>query len=320
MPRHEGLKDVLFGAPGEWRLVQCAARGCATLWLDPQPLADDIGVAYERYYTHGDTEPGDSAFRRLYRCAKRGYVAWRYGYPASWPCRVVGVLLHLLPGRRLDADCEVMFLPAIEGGRLLEVGCGSGRQLANMRDLGWVTIGVDLDQQAVAAARAKNLDVRVGTLDDQVFAAGSFDAVVLNNVVEHVYDAAGLLRAVHHVLAPGGRVIVLTPNPRGLGHRWFGKHWRGLEPPRHIAIFTAASLAALARGAGFSDVDVTATVRNSRWIFVASRAIRAAYEGGRDEALVASPGIAAEWFQVTEWALSLLWHEAGEELLLVARK
>ncbi|MBR4249601.1 MAG: class I SAM-dependent methyltransferase, partial [Verrucomicrobia bacterium] len=47
------LKDQLFGAPGEWDLCKCPAGNCGLLWLNPAPVQEDIGKAYQSYYTHG---------------------------------------------------------------------------------------------------------------------------------------------------------------------------------------------------------------------------------------------------------------------------
>ena len=46
--------DRLFGAAGSWNLKQCSNRVCGLIWLDPMPLAEDIGKAYASYYTHAE--------------------------------------------------------------------------------------------------------------------------------------------------------------------------------------------------------------------------------------------------------------------------
>jgi hypothetical protein len=55
-PLYEGLKDRLFNAPGEWNLKRCPNPECGLLWLDPMPLEEDIGMAYETYFTHAAPE------------------------------------------------------------------------------------------------------------------------------------------------------------------------------------------------------------------------------------------------------------------------
>ena len=66
---------------------------------------------------------------------------------------------------------------------------------------------------------------------------------------------------------------MITPNARSLGHELFGASWRGLEPPRHLQVFTPRALARLARSAGFSRVDVETTGANAYTFGAASAAI-----------------------------------------------
>ena len=121
------------------------------------------------------------------------------------------------------------------------------------------------------------------------------------------------------LLAPGGTLVAITPNNESHGHAVFGRHWRGLEPPRHLQVFSRASLGEAARRAGFAHVEVDVTIRNARGIYDASRAIRAA-EAGEGLAQVPSPTVGAELWQAAEWCRTLWRAEAGEELVLRARR
>jgi len=49
---YEGMRDRLFGTPGEWNLRRCPNRDCGLIRLDPMPLEADIGKAYADYFTH----------------------------------------------------------------------------------------------------------------------------------------------------------------------------------------------------------------------------------------------------------------------------
>jgi len=62
-------------------------------------------------------------------------------------------------------------------------------------------------------------------------------------------------------LRPGGRLVTVTPNARAMLLGRHGANWLALDPPRHLLLFTASSLAALGRRAGFSDVRVRSTAR-----------------------------------------------------------
>jgi 2-polyprenyl-3-methyl-5-hydroxy-6-metoxy-1,4-benzoquinol methylase len=257
---HTGQRDRLFGAQGSWNIRRCSNQRCGALWLDPMPLKDDLGKAYRTYYTHSKKAVAASPglLKQLYLRAKRGYWAVRYGYGAesvSFLSRMLGRLLYLFPVRRADVDEEVRFLQYIPGGRLLDVGCGSGEWLAIMRRFGWQVQGNDFDANAVQVAKGMGLDVGCGPLEEQNYAGGSFDAVVLHHVLEHVPDPVGTLRECARILKPGGKVLAFTPNSRSFGHWLFGEHWRGLEPPRHLQIMTLETMGDALRSAGFAEVS-----------------------------------------------------------------
>src|SRR5579864_8808208 len=68
------LDDALFGAPGEWSMSRCANSQCGMLWLDPQPVEEDIGKAYTEYYTHHDAATRTSFPKRAYRQLRSSYL------------------------------------------------------------------------------------------------------------------------------------------------------------------------------------------------------------------------------------------------------
>src|SRR5262249_36399193 len=145
----------------------------------------------------------------------------------------LALLAYLTPLRRAAADAMVMYLPWRAGGRLLDIGCGAGRQMALMRALGWAVEGVDFDPEAVATARTRGLEVRVGAPAGRHYPEASFEGVLLRHALEPAPEPLPLLREIRRILRPGGRLAVLTPNAGGLGRRLYGEAWRGLEPPRH---------------------------------------------------------------------------------------
>jgi 2-polyprenyl-3-methyl-5-hydroxy-6-metoxy-1,4-benzoquinol methylase len=258
---HQDEPDRLFTAPGKWSLRRCANPGCRLVWLDPMPLSEELWKAYRQYYTHAAAQNrnANATLRQLYRRMKSGYLAVKFGYavpPQSWLDRWLGRMLYLFPLRREDLEAEVRFLRAKPQGRLLDVGCGSGDWLLWIRQLGWEAEGLGFDEAAVRVATERGLTVRQGVLEGQGYAAGSFDAVTLNHVIEHVPDPLATVRECARILKPDGQLIMFTPNTASLGHRLFQRHWRGLEPPRHLHIFCPQAMEAMLRSAGFNRVLV----------------------------------------------------------------
>jgi 2-polyprenyl-3-methyl-5-hydroxy-6-metoxy-1,4-benzoquinol methylase len=322
-PLYHGLRDRLFGAAGVWALKRCSNASCGLIWLDPMPNEEDVWKAYRQYYTHADPNAlPDSWRRRAYLLAIEAHLAASYGYkrrlPPVWQ-HLLGRLLSIHPGWRADADFSVMHLPARPGGRLLDVGCGDGRLLSTMRDLGWKVEGVDFDRAAVEQARTKGLRVHLGTLEAQGYPDDYFDAVTLSHVIEHVHDPLGLLQECRRILKPQGHLVVVTPNTASLTHRIFGAACFNLDPPRHLHLFNRRTLRWLAELAGFQAPSVHTTLRFAEGSFIASRDIA---RTGTHVMGGPQPRAIRLWgriMQLAEWAALQWTPEAGEEIALVAR-
>lgn len=103
-----------------------------------------------------------------------------------------------------------------EGRRVLDVGCGTGDLGAVLTSRGCRVSGVEADEAAAAAAadvleRVVVADPAAGPLSAH-FEAGSFDVLVLVDVLDHLEDPVGVLRDARSLLAGGGRVVVSVPN------------------------------------------------------------------------------------------------------------
>ncbi len=240
-----------------WNLKACSDKACGLVWLDPMPLVEDLPKAYANYYTHSDSEKEvrSGRLRGLYRQVKLAHLSNSLGYESKSIepiARLLSKLLLFFPARRTDIEAELLFLPSQPGGKLLDVGCGSGERLEKMQSLGWTVSGIDFDEEAIGLAKKRGLDVRCGTIPGIQFPTGAFDAITMNHVIEHVPDPLPLLRECERILKPGGKVVLATPNSRCWGRRLLGNDWRGLEPPRHLHIFSLSSMEQTLRKAGFA--------------------------------------------------------------------
>ena len=308
------MVDWLFGVPGEWGIRNCAACGIA--WLDPQPVARDIGKLYRRYYTHNVNTPV-TWLSRL-RKAILQHVLARMGYSVDRPKGVVArVLSHVRTAARASA-LDVLGLPASGIGTLLDVGCGNGGFIARMRSLGWSVSGLDPDPRAVSHARSQGLEIWGETISD-VPETAMYDVVTLNHVVEHAVDPIGLLRECGKRLRPvTGRLIITTPNLASLGHRWFNGYWRGLEIPRHLILFSPTSLRECIKRAGLRLDSQCTETRLARMIYVASvYARQGARDVGEQNKFKVRTMFAGYLFQVLEDSLMHLKADLGEEILCV---
>ncbi len=308
---YDGLRDFVVGAPGSWRLKQCPAASCGLVWLDPFPLEEDLPVAYRTYYTH--TEPtGESGGNgRVRDFFYQGYRVVN---------RLPGIITGLDSERRRLAS---MWLAGLRPGRLLDVGCGDGGFLHRMRNLGWAVEGLDFDRQAIENAKKKyGLELHHGDLRSVRFSDDSFDAITMNHVVEHVPDPLEVFAECRALLKPGGKLVIATPNNRSLGHKVFQLYWRGLEPPRHLHIFSAATLRECATRSNLKVVHAGSSAANADIIIGASYSIR----DNPDHRLPGKPApnlartLRAMMFQYREHCLNRRSGELGEEAVLVCEK
>jgi len=111
-------------------------------------------------------------------------------------------------------------------GRVLDVGCGIGRNLAHLDGAG---VGVDHNASSIAVARAAGLTVFTPAQFHASEAVGGFDSMLLAHVLEHLDEpvADALLEEYLPYLRPGGRILVITPQERG--YRTDGTHVRFVD-------------------------------------------------------------------------------------------
>lgn len=143
------------------------------------------------------------------------------------------------------------------GGKLLDVGCGTGLFLAGRgHDPNWELYGVEINENAARVARDQHqLKVRGGTLEQAAYDTGFFDVVTLWDVLEHLHDPLASLREIHRILKPDGVILVRSPNLRSWDAFLFGRYWAGWDAPRHLFVFEPCTLTRMLGTVGFSVMD-----------------------------------------------------------------
>ena len=150
--------------------------------------------------------------------------------------------------------------------RLLDVGSGPGFLLSQARELGFEAQGVEPDANTIAAARARGAVVRHGFFPTVLAADERFDAIVFNDVLEHIPDLDGALDAAALHLAPGGVLCLNCPDRRGLYFTVadlldrsglpgpYDRLWQKGLPSPHVWYFTPADLERAAGKRGLEAV------------------------------------------------------------------
>lgn len=253
---HEDLGDLVFySAPGKWRLYCC--RQCQSAYLDPRPNQETIGQAYKSYFTHGSPEDRTkTALRGFLRSLANGYRNRRYGGCRSPAYRAGYWVIRFLNPVAALLDRLMRHMPRVDDRekKLLDVGSGNGQFLLDAQKTGWRATGLELDPKAVAVSRALGLHVIHGGIEMMDDFENEFDVITLSHVIEHLHNPRSAIEACFRALKPGGMLWLETPNIGSLGHKLYGRWWRGLEPPRHLVIFSRDALANLLMQAGFVDL------------------------------------------------------------------
>ena len=223
--------------------VRC--RACRLTFVCPQPTAEEIVQLYdEEYFTSGDSDCGAHGPRAYMEMAAEGESS-----------RVEGA-------RSLDRELAAV---RPERGLFLEVGCGPGFLLREMRGFGWAVAGLELSEYAVSFARAElGLDVRQGAIAPGEWTARSADAVFLGDVLEHLPDPVRSLGIIRDWLRPGGAIAVAVPSTMSLwsaqlglaGYRLLGKEKILRIPPYHLVEFVPSTLRRTLETAGFEVVQL----------------------------------------------------------------
>lgn len=147
---------------------------------------------------------------------------------------------------RIEARLLFDMLDVQPGSRILEVGCGGGAFLAFLESMGHSAVGIDILDEAVAAARKSVLSSRVLQADAGrlPFEDSSFDRLVTHHLVEHLEDLQSALADWRRVLAQGGIMAFCTPNRIYENPHIF-------DDPEHVHIYGRRELAQAVERAGF---------------------------------------------------------------------
>lgn len=226
---------LILGVFRGWPVVRCLACGLA--YLNERPPESSLSDIYCRDY-YERTEVGYG-----------GYVRNFFRYSETF--------------RKLF-DARARSLERFRGeGVLLEIGCAHGFLLNHLAKRGWKVSGVEVSPLAFDYARnTLGLDVHRGDLPGAGYGTGTFDVVMMLDVLEHLHRPRDTLREVGRVLRPGGVLLVQCP--------WELTHWeeiieaflRGrrtgrIEPdavPAHLYFFNPRTLEAMLESSGFRIV------------------------------------------------------------------
>lgn len=194
------------------------------------------------------------------RCAACGFA---FGHPFVGGDEEFYSILHEqkgYPGWRWDYDValEAAINPNVNGesgGRILEIGAGVGNFLKSL-DQKWQRFAVEASESNRAELEEAGIRVFRDLAQAVETEAGTFRAIVLFQVLEHIAEFKEVLAQCRRLLAPEGRLVITVPDADAMlrqeqltGHPDM--------PPNHINKFTPASLARALADAGFAPGEAT---------------------------------------------------------------
>jgi len=139
---------------------------------------------------------------------------------------------------------------------LLEIGCRWGHFLQLCRPHYRSVEGLEWSKERAAFARER-FDLEVSATD--IFRdpwEGRYNVIAAWDLMEREPHPLEFLRWVHDHLESNGQLVLSTPNYESISRKLLRKRWFHFEPARHLMYFTPATLTALLRQAGFTDVKI----------------------------------------------------------------
>ena len=123
------------------------------------------------------------------------------------------------------------------GARLLEIGSGLGHLVSQLEDH-FGTYGMDLNHWAVKQSKSVvgETALQTASAEEIPFSDGSFGVVIIKHIVEHLPNPERAIAEIGRVTAPGGILILSTPNLDSLLKPWKGEKWIGYQDPTHISL------------------------------------------------------------------------------------
>jgi len=199
----------------QFNIVKC--KNCQFKITQNIPTQESIGAYYESedYISHTDTQKG--LVNNLYHFARN----------------------YMLKSKRKTIEKHV------KSGNLLDIGCGTGYFLNEMKLANWNVMGLEVDEGAKQVCKNKfGIDAQnISTLFD--FTANTFDVITMWHVLEHVHDLNGYIAQIKKILKPNGKVFIAVPNNDCYDANYYFVHWAAWDVPRHLYHFEPKTMEAL---------------------------------------------------------------------------
>ena len=218
----------------------CECEDCGHVFLYNRPLPEELNVIYpDDYIPHRFDEhlgPFISNIRKSVQAKKISPLA-----------------------KHLSSNAIVV-----------DVGPGNGEFLDLLRQHGhptWDLWGIDFSEAAIRTLEARGFKGVCSRFETAQWTGSPPNAIVMNQLIEHLEDPAAAMQKAFSLLAPGGVLFIETPSTDAWDFRLFRKrYWGGWHTPRHWHLFRAETLSRLAQQVGFETVEVSHILSPNFWL------------------------------------------------------
>ncbi len=235
-------RDLLYNKDISYEYYSCS--DCEANYISPMPSEEEISSFYpDQYMVYEEITP------KVVSNMEIAVLKSKYGYKHLTPSFFSSLLVPLISLFKYKLN-----MTFIKNGKILDIGCGNGKYLSKMKNLGWQAFGVEFNPVAVKACQKNHLDVFQGELKNAPFKQEEMDLITARHVIEHIPDVNSFFSEVNKVLKPGGIFHLRTPNTKALGRNFFGTNWYANDAPRHLILFSPENLTQIAKQHGFEKV------------------------------------------------------------------
>lgn len=282
----------------------------------PHKTTEELDAPYQKHYSCPSTEPSPPRATSPYRQFNR-QTLWEKVL-LSLPVGILARTLFPLAGsdntlRELIKVLEESNINPSKSLRFLDVGCFEGHLLDEIRgSTSWNAYGLEPNNIAAAIARGKGHRVwssHAENVDSQILEDRKFDVIYMGQSIEQVNNPVTTLVHLKPLLAPGGVLVVSTPNLDSREVDWFGPTWVHWHPPYHRQIFSKKGLHALAQKAGFLPLAFR-SFSNTYWTAMSLAHNAMGLGGSASHAVVFDPEITRKARRISFWK-EVIWNRMG---------
>jgi 2-polyprenyl-3-methyl-5-hydroxy-6-metoxy-1,4-benzoquinol methylase len=142
----------------------------------------------------------------------------------------------------LNQKANLIISKTVKHGRILDLGAGIGAFLNTMKGRGWEITGIEPDEGARQQSKNLfNIDLQETNALEQL-PPGSFDAITLWHVLEHVHQLHAYIEQLKVLLKQKGKLFIAVPNYQSLDSSVYKLYWAAYDVPRHLYHFTPKTI------------------------------------------------------------------------------